>query len=141
MDPPVFPDPLQVEYPIMTEDLMMRLLWEVREAAVQQTPAPLWPATDGGGSVDLGDEACGVSMLSDRGALPGDLLEAPRGQVDPVEVMADDGWQAHGGDLDALVQQAVPGPEETLEERDDPWELYRQQMMDPGMMGFGPAPG
>jgi len=43
--------------------------------------------------------------------------------------------------LEDIVQQAMPEPEEMLEEQEDPWELYRQQMMDPGMMGFGPMPG
>jgi len=43
--------------------------------------------------------------------------------------------------LEDIVQQAMPEPEEVLEEEEDPWELYQRQMMDPGMMGFGPMPG
>ena len=43
--------------------------------------------------------------------------------------------------LEDIVQQAMPEIEEVLKEEEDPWELYHRQMMDPGMMGFGPMPG
>ena len=141
-DPPVFPEPLRVEYPAMTEELMTRLLGEVNWAAVEQAPAPLWPSGDGREGIGLRDAACDVLPPSDLSDLPVSLFDAPpRGQVDSVEVMADDRQREDGGDLEALMQRARPIPEETLEEQEDPWELYRQQMMDPGMMGFGPDPG
>jgi len=42
--------------------------------------------------------------------------------------------------LEDIVNQAMPPAEEMLEE-EDPWERYQKEMMDPGMMGFGPMPG
>jgi hypothetical protein len=50
-------------------------------------------------------------------------------------------YEQQQASLEEIVRQAMPEPEEVLEEEEDPWEFYQRQMMDPGMMGFGPMPG
>ena len=71
-----------------------------------------------------------------------DLFDTPMAEAaDPFEAMQAECEPEPEQSLEALVEQAVPEPEE-LEE--DPWQLHdqqMQQMMNPWMMpGFGPGP-